>query len=74
MAGGSGSEPNTAQRTYLRERLLTPLSQALAELCHVRPADPLQYLADWLRHHRTMELNKGAVSPRIIAMHSGLHE
>ena len=49
---------SNAQREYLRQKLLEPLSLGLAEVCHVRPADPIQYLADWLRHFRELQLKK----------------
>ncbi|TPP50051.1 Dpy-30 motif family protein [Leishmania donovani] len=36
---------------YLQERVLPLLHKGLLEVCATRPADPVDYLAEWLIHH-----------------------
>ncbi|KAG5484094.1 hypothetical protein LSCM1_05949 [Leishmania martiniquensis] len=37
--------------TYLQERVLPLLHKGLLEVCATRPADPVDYLAEWLTRH-----------------------
>jgi Dpy-30 motif len=36
---------------YLRENIGDCLSSCLAEVCEKRPADPIEYIAQWLYKH-----------------------
>lgn len=39
---------------YLKNCFGTGLTQALAEVARVRPSDPIEYLAHWLYHYRSI--------------------
>ena len=42
---------------YLRETVGECLSKCLAEVCEKRPADPIEYIAQWLyKHAHNVEL------------------
>ena len=51
--------PTTVDGKYVAEHMGTALTLALAEIAERRPADPVEYLANWLyKYQETMDYNK----------------
>ncbi|XP_021059818.1 DPY30 domain-containing protein 2 [Mus pahari] len=44
------------ETAYLKKYFGNCLTQALAEVARVRPSDPIEYLAHWLYHYRSITI------------------
>jgi len=52
---------STHLRAYLSEVVVPPVIEALMEICHLQPADPVDYLAEYLFHAATAREELGSL-------------
>jgi hypothetical protein len=50
-------------RAYLGEVVVPVVIEALMEICHLQPADPVDYLAEYLYHAVTAKAELGKIPP-----------
>jgi len=54
---------SVALRAYLGEVVVPVVIDALMEICHLQPADPVDYLAEYLYHAVTAKEELGKIPP-----------